>query len=408
MKRKLKRTLTSFVAVVILMSTLLSSALFTVNAVETRVLRNLTWTPDLSVINKNIKTYSICFRCPTNVAGENTYWSLANFGFVSEKTGDRFGGGYAGLQMIYNSEKRKQVPVVILSMFMSKDGTYPKCMYSMGKSNYIPSDYAPEPGCNNIVEPYAWRSQQWYRMVLHCWDDAKTKTTMVGMWMQDMSTEEWTLVGYYDTRRPQVALTAAPGDMHFFMEDLDGSNSPKTESYQLSGIYAKDTADGKWKAIVSGTMSFNGKPDCVRGGVSMSVVSKGKGLDNNYFQGTTNQYLAVPNNNCKSGTIKPAACSQNNTPDFGQSIRCSGYEKSQIGNDMYITLYLNPYSAPMLSYEFLQYDKNGKNPKKIASTTNPSAKSGVLKDVYKNKGKVELRLTDIFGNTSTYVVKTAS
>ena len=76
MKRKLKRTFTSFVAAVILMTTLMSGALFTANAGDERHMYNIYMYPDLSSINGNthgkIRTYAISFCTPTTQPAPGT------------------------------------------------------------------------------------------------------------------------------------------------------------------------------------------------------------------------------------------------------------------------------------------------------------------------------------------------
>lgn len=104
-------------------------------------------------------------------------------------------------------------------------------------------------------------------------------------------------------------------------------------------------------------------------------------------------------------TTRTLSINQPENPDFGRAIKCSGYGHSKKGSDMHITWYLDPTSAPMLSYEFRQYDANGKDYKTLVKQSRPDVRSCVLKGVYNSGGKIEFRATDIFGNTSTYVIR---
>ena len=397
MKRKLKRTFTSFVAVVILVTTLLSGAMFTAGADNPRVLFNLYLKPDLSDIKGNIQTYSVCFRTSSDPA-HDTYWSLANFGLVCMDTGERFGGGYCGFQM-RNNDKGQDVPAVILSMFKSNDDTYPKCRYSMGKSNWIPSDVDSEPSCNNINEEFAWKGNRWYRMVLHCWQDNDTKTTMLGMWVQDVACNNWTLIGYYDTLRSNVAMTAAPDDMHFFMEDMNPYEK-KVETYQLGGIYAKDTADGKWKAITSAVQNYWGYEQYIKGGVKLGVECSGNDLGNNYFWGVADVNSSVRPKNDVTNKINAANINANGVPNFTVGIQNGTFEckkDSKNTSNLNIKWSQTASGGPQLYYKLRVFDSKG-NIVKTVLQMKPDVTDCVVQDCKDTDYRCILETTDIFGH----------
>ena len=87
MKRKLRRTFTSLVAVVIMISMIMSSAAFVVTAEGASHMYNLYLYPDLSAIKGGtqgkIRTYSISFCANDANPAPGTFWALANFGFTN-------------------------------------------------------------------------------------------------------------------------------------------------------------------------------------------------------------------------------------------------------------------------------------------------------------------------------------
>ena len=69
------------------------------------------------------------------------------------------------------------------------------------QKEYIPgeeSTFDNEGEGTNFIPQYNWLTNVWYRFVIHSWVDQDTKKTYVGEWIQNLDTEEWTLLTYFD------------------------------------------------------------------------------------------------------------------------------------------------------------------------------------------------------------------
>ena len=51
---------------------------------------------------------------------------------------------------------------------------------------------------------YNWQSSVWHSFVIHAWDDRETGKTFLGLWIQNLKTEEWTLFAYFDCKAPST------------------------------------------------------------------------------------------------------------------------------------------------------------------------------------------------------------
>jgi len=413
MRKKLKRTFTSFVAVIILVTTLLSGAMFTVTAQDEKAMYNIYLHPDLSGINGKtkgkIRTYSICFTANDANPAPGTYWALANFGFTnldsSENTGKQTYGGYAGFQ-VFDSKHNKQT-AAILSVFQhdhtKTDGTRASCMMNQ-KSEAVGSGHN-EPACVHSVNPFSWKGNKWYRMVLHCWDyyDSTNKNnpsngnTCIGMWIQDIATGQWTLYSYYDTKLKNSVMT---GDMAFFMENFAPMEANNTRKYKINGIYAKDASDDSWKSITSAEQKYT----CGENG---AIGTPSFSRDNNYsyFWGNItpeNSNLAL---NPFSQTRK-TAITQPSTPSFGtQKTNKSALKCEASGTNLKVSWTPDPTSTPQLSYEVNVYDQYG-NCVRTVKQTRPDAKSCTINNFNLKEYSCSVTVTDVFGNTMTQAYST--
>lgn len=313
MRKKLKRTFTSFVAVIILVTTLLSGAMFTVTAEGVRTSYNLYLIPNLSSVKGNIRTYSICFRSNTAQPAPGTFWALSNFGFTGQDQGKQTTGGYAGFQ-VYDRYHNNQ-PAAILSMFQKDptktDGTCATYMYPNNTSKGLGAIGNEEPACFNTNKPFDWEGQTWYRMVLHCWNDNDNGTTFIGMWIQNMKTREWKLFSYYDTKLRNAAMR---GDMGFFQENF-APQEFTTRQYDIKGIYAKDTYDNMWKSVNSARQSYSGS--YARGNPSFGVAKDENGEQ--YFTGSVGTgKLASNKDPMYDYTVN--SITQSSSPSFGSTL----------------------------------------------------------------------------------------
>lgn len=209
-----------------------------------------------SFVNGEIDIYTIDF-C-TDDAPIYTYYALCDFwmsldGLRSQpdfaelpdtEMNTMAGGAYAGLQT------HESGPAAIMSFwhieYIDTDGQrqliearrlYP----AGGKTN----KFGNEGTGTNYFTNIDWEPSHWYRMVIRCWDDADTGTTLVGQWLCDLESGEWTLISYFDTGYPDSAMKAVGR----FLEDWAPDTNDQVRSWKLKNIYGREKKTALWHSL---------------------------------------------------------------------------------------------------------------------------------------------------------------
>ena len=209
-----------------------------------------------SFVNGEIDIYMIDF-C-TDDAPIYTYYALCDFwmsldGLRSQpdfaelpdtEMNTMAGGAYAGLQT------HESGPAAIMSFwhieYIDTDGQrqliearrlYP----AGGKTN----KFGNEGTGTNYFTNIDWEPSHWYRMVIRCWDDADTGTTLVGQWLCDLESGEWTLISYFDTGYPDSAMKAVGR----FLEDWAPDTNDQVRSWKLKNIYGREKKTALWHSL---------------------------------------------------------------------------------------------------------------------------------------------------------------
>lgn len=209
-----------------------------------------------SFVNGEIDIYMIDF-C-TDDAPIYTYYALCDFwmsldGLRSQpdfaelpntEMNIMAGGAYAGLQT------HESGPAAIMSFwhieYIDTDGQrqliearrlYP----AGGKTN----KFGNEGTGTNYFTNIDWEPSHWYRMVIRCWDDADTGTTLVGQWLCDLESGEWTLISYFDTGYPDSAMKAVGR----FLEDWAPDTNDQVRSWKLKNIYGREKKTALWHSL---------------------------------------------------------------------------------------------------------------------------------------------------------------
>ena len=189
-----------------------------------------------------------------------TYWALSNFGlYLSPQTKAKYksisgGGGYAGLQDRGNGVGRGHSAIMSFWEWTYKSTKGDEILRA---SRMWPepwtgdSEFTGEGEGTNWITPYNWVDNQWYRMVIHTWDDPKTGRTFMGQWFQDIATGEWSLISYFDTKMYKSCLT---GNQHFFMENYFYTTSNLVRDGYFKNIYARTYNDQEWISVNTTTL----------------------------------------------------------------------------------------------------------------------------------------------------------
>ena len=134
-----------------------------------------------------------------------TYWSNANWSMYTLETSKQKGylqmsggGAYTGLQMRGTPGDRTGILSFWRYEYFDRKTKENKYLYAEAVYGNT-TKYDNEGSGTSCVMPYDWKSSQWYRQLLLCWEDEETGDTFMGTWYYDYEAEEWTLFAYYNT-----------------------------------------------------------------------------------------------------------------------------------------------------------------------------------------------------------------
>lgn len=373
-------------------------------------------------------TYAIDMRA--DLTPDATYWSLANFAmYISDKTKAEYpnlnvktGGAYAGLQHAGNQRKAIMAfwewhywpdgPKPSAPIGKHEDGTD-----DWGETNLVAERIYPElkPGegtfggegeGSNYIGPYPWQTSQWYRMVLHTWDDPIRGTTYCGQWVQDLSTGKYTLICYFDTKMRDSYLV---GNMHFFMENFYGYNLDQERDVKLKNIYAKQmvknddgSVDWVWTSINSSNLSHCGN------WANNKIGAHSFGATEEYFWGKTGGFADMEGQTQAEHDAawpeKVYTISQPDQPTFGD-LKFKKIQLINKGGQWTAKWTMANGSTPQLTYALEVKDGSGKV-LYSEKTTAPEVFYKALEGVQTDEFVCKVTITDIFGDTKWYAQAT--
>lgn len=213
-------------------------------------------------VGGELDIYTIDF-C-TDDAPLYTYYALCNFamsldGLRSQpdfaelpdtEMNTMAGGAYAGLQT------HESGPAAIMSFwhaeYIDTDGQRQlieaQRLYPAGGDT---DKFGGESTGTNYFTNIDWEPSHWYRMVIRCWNDADKNTTLVGQWLCDLESGEWTLISYFDTGLPDSGISYASQ----FLEDWAEETNDQVRSWKLKNIYGREKKTALWHSLDNETMT---------------------------------------------------------------------------------------------------------------------------------------------------------
>ena len=268
--------------------------------------------PDLSETSYKINTYTIDFRGIDTPPA--TYWSLANYhldltDFQKTHSDVTGGGAYGGLQTLSNGER-----VSILSFWKinyKENGETKTLLFNRVYPPGEEMNFSGEGEGTTYRAPYNWKTNVWYRFVIHTWEDNFTSKTFIGQWIQDLSTKEWTLFSYFNTNLSNSYIGGKDGygGLLFFQEIFNKSYLKNDRSFQLKNMYVFDREKKEWISINKSYLYYNENPE----------LNKGINYTPFYFYGFSMPKIddenEEENQNHFTGSI-----SQPKTPDFDKPV----------------------------------------------------------------------------------------
>jgi len=223
---------------------------------EQRMAHNIYSDPDLSGTAGKFDGFMIDFKA--DKAGTATYWALCNWQMNIDDlmskyvVTDEYAGAYAGLQM------RPDGPKAIMSFweinYLDTYGNEKKIeatrVYPSAEDT---NRFDGEGEGTNYICTYQWEAGKWYRMYLNCYQNENGKT-FVEQWVEDLSTEEWTLISRFDTG---LYHSYFEGDMSQFMENYDYEYANETRTFEYRNIRVREYGNGNWTTLNTSRLSVD-------------------------------------------------------------------------------------------------------------------------------------------------------
>lgn len=324
-----------------------------------------------------------------------TYWSNANWHMYTRETikqkGYKLfqgGGAYAGLQITYKDTERKGIMSLWQYTYRGKGG---ETMVLKAKALYgDTTEYDNEGSGTSCVMPYDWKSSQWYRQLLYCWEDEETGDTLIGTWFYDYEADKWTLFAYYDTF---LVGSYIEGGVSQFLENFVEGYRERVRSFRYRNIYFLPHDGEEWVSSPTVALRSDGNEK------AMGEAKLGVSDDGTYVWASVDGTSAVDTDEKLTITT---TLKQDQTPTLGvptiKNISASVNKKNSSLTDIHWEMEDN--STPQLSYKLIVTDSKG-NQLATKSGTRPEVTTLSLENLGEDY-KCELSITDVFGKTANY------
>lgn len=324
----------------------------------------------------------------------STYWAMGNFSLdvKSEKTQKAFEGirgvhGYCGVQ---NSDRK----VGIISFWEAKykENGEEKLLHAQRIYPEGHSKFAHEGEGTNCIQPFDWASGQWYRMLLHSWDDIETGRTFAGLWFQDVKTGKWHLFSYFNTLLYNSCFIR---NVSQFMENFYGgdvrTNCNVERNVFFKNMYVFDHEKKDWVSIHTTTLSYGD------GGGKLEHQKK---YGAHTFGATEEHFWGLTGGRVEDQAAYEEAAvkrskhtiSQPEKPELGEPK----IAKLSLDGKKKLTWDLTEQSTPQLAYRVRAVNAKGKVVFEKAETR-PEVKSIALPAMKSDAFKVTLTIVDVFG-----------
>ena len=200
--------------------------------------------PMLSETERRFDYFSVDFR--TDSLPDYTYWSLVSWYMDCDPFMKKNGytrcdtvGAYAGLQDVgyYTTGITSMWEGYFYRGKQKVETLVPTCVYPSGRSKHFTN----EGSGTSLVVPLQWEAGTWYRYVLRSWP--VEDTTYIGTWVENLETEEITLIAIYDTHLPDSCLM---GGMNQFLENFGPETYGEYRQMQLKNYCLRGADTQQW------------------------------------------------------------------------------------------------------------------------------------------------------------------
>jgi len=319
------------------------SSILIISFVTCPMAKNIYSDPDLSKTSRKFEAFTIDFRGIDTP--NSTYWALCNWQmdlteFKKTHTDVTGGGAYGGLQTIING---KTAIISFWEVGYKENGESKTQRANRIYPKGDESSFGGEGEGTNYIHEFNWPTNVWHRFVIFSWTDYLTKKTFVGEWIQNLSTKEWTLFAYFNTKLDNSYIT---GGLSQFQENYNANYFGYERSFHIKNMYAYDRTNRKWMSLNTTKLSY----DPASWGYN-TAGTHDIGYTSSYFYGSTglpvDDQKAYDESNPSSvtGTIK-----QPDSPDFAKPSFKS-FTATLTASRLSINWSIDTKSCPCYEYE---------------------------------------------------------
>ncbi|MBE6542781.1 MAG: DUF3472 domain-containing protein [Ruminococcaceae bacterium] len=338
-----------------------------------------------------------------------TYWSNANWSMYTGASVKKLGylsitggGAYAGLQILDRPEQRRG----IMSMWRyeytdiktrERKYLYAKAIY--GKT----TSFSNEGSGTSCVMEYDWKSNQWYREMILCWEDAETGYTFIGNWYYDYEADQWSLFAYYNTFLVESYMK---GDIGQFLENFVESTRENYRSFRYRNIYMlpyQGQGIDDWKSCDKIYITSDANPK------AHGEAQLGLSDDKTYVWAWVDGKSSVDTDEKIDLTAKLVQPDKPTvgTPSIGEfTVKDSVNKDGEIKHTK-VEWSMADHSTPQLSYNVVFTDIDGKV-LASASGTRPEVETVTVDSFGTDAYKCTITVKDVFGQTATSEYESAT
>lgn len=321
----------------------------------------------------------------------NTFWALCNWqmdltDLKKTYTNVKGGEGQGGFQNINFSQN---AVLSLWDIFYTENGEEKKIvaekMYPSGADRAFRGFGT---GMNFLYQ-FSWQAGRWYRFVIKSWKDAETGKTFVGEWVQDIATERWELISYFNTNLSNSYII---GTLSQFQENYDENLFNQERSFQIKNVYAYDLEGKKWISLSNTKLHYDPSSRKLN-----TAGTHDLGFTDEYFYGSSG--LAVDdqdsydssNPKYVSGSIK-----QNSVPEFQDvSLNVKGFVTLRYMFN--VSWSVSKRGTPCYSYTVKVTQNN--NVVQTYTTTRPEETSFTFTGFFSGFYQITVEAVGIFGQT---------
>ena len=175
----------------------ISLFLFLLTTITCPFAKNIYLTPDLGDATGKFSGFTLEFKgieTPPSTLWALCCWEMDLTNFRETYNDAKTDESYGGFQTTADG---KRMILTVSDVIYTEDG----------ESKILKAEKIYPKERDNLLTSFEWKTNTYYKFLIRTWNDDETQKTFVGEWIQDMDTQTWYLVAYYNTNIEGSFLT---------------------------------------------------------------------------------------------------------------------------------------------------------------------------------------------------------